>query len=56
MHIQWNPAPQPVLLDDALVVLGFQSNSTECLYFYGKFVNIHVAGNNLYFEKQQNVI
>ena len=45
-----------MLLDDASVVLGFQSNSTECLYFYGKFVNIHVAGNNIYFEKQQNVI
>lgn len=24
--------------------------------FYGKFVNIHVAGNNVYLEKQQKVI
>lgn len=45
-----------MLLGDASVVLGFQSSSTECLYFYGKFVNIHVAGNTVYFEKQQNVI
>jgi len=33
MHSWWNTALQPVLLDVTWVVLGFQTSSTECLFF-----------------------